>query len=510
MGSRADDPDGAGGPGPAAGEASRPEFAWRAVCVIAAVTGAVVLCTAFGYGYYRDELYFRRLGEQLAWGYVDAGPVTPLLARGGVELFGDSVFAVRVPAALLGAATIVLTALLARELGGGRGAQILAALGTSVSLFPLITAHTLLTNSFDLPLSLAMVLFVARALLRDDGRWWLAAGAVVGIALYNKALVVLLVLGIVVALLVVGPRRVFAGRWLWLGALVMLVSTAPNIVYQAVNGWPQRELTAGLAAAHGVENRIAFVPQQLLLLGPFLVPIWVAGAVGLWRAPEWRPVRALVVGAVVSAVLFLVAGGRPDYTVPLLLTLLAAGSVRTVRWLTGHPTRPRRVAAALALNAVFAAVVALPVLPQRALAATGLVEVDQVVDGQLGWPDLADQVAAVYAGLPGTERTHTVVLTGNYGEEGALDRFGAGRLPSVYSGHNQLYEYGPPPASAATVIAVGLDDALTTRLFAECRVVSRIRNSAGVPTEETDERIQVCRGARGSWTALWPLVRHVD
>jgi 4-amino-4-deoxy-L-arabinose transferase-like glycosyltransferase len=473
------------------------------------VTCVVLLGTAFGYGYYRDELYFRQLGEHPSLGYLDAGPVTPMLARIAGGLFGDSLWGLRVPSALLTALTIVVVALLAKEFGGGRGAQTVAAIGTAVSLFPLMAGHTLLTSTFDIPLSLLMILFAARALLRGDGRWWLGAGAAIGVALYNKELILLLALGIFPALLVVGPRAVYRDRYLWLGALLAVVVTAPNIVYQAADGWPQLTLTEGLARAHGAANRISFVPQQLVLLGPFLAPIWITGAIRLWRAPEWRPVRALVVGAAICGVLFLISGGRPDYTVPLLLTLFAAGSVTTVRWLADNARRTRWVAAALVLNGLFAAVVALPLLPESAL--SGISGVDQLAAGQVGWPELTAQVAAAYAKVPAAARASTVLLAANYGEAGALDRFGpAYRLPAVYSGHDQLYAYGPPPPSATTVVTVGLKTTLTGQLFTGCQTTARISAVAGVPTEEVGKLIQICQGPRASWATLWPSVRHVD
>ncbi|GAA4552118.1 glycosyltransferase family 39 protein [Amycolatopsis samaneae] len=490
-----------------------PPMAWRPVGGVALALGAVLLATSSGYGYFRDELYFRLLGQDLAWGYRDQlGPVTPALARVTRELLGDTVWALRVPCALLLALTVLVVAATAREFGGGRNAQLLAATGTAVSVFPLMIGHVLLTSTMDLPLSSLTILCVVRALLRADGRWWLACGAVIGLALYNKKLVLLLALGIVVGLLLTGPRAVFRDRFLWLGALLAVLVGAPTLLHEVRTGWPMLETASALTAKNGTANRIAFVPQQLLLLGPFLVPVWLAGAVGLWRDRAWRPARALVAGCLVCAVLFLVTGGRPDYTVPLLLLLLAAGSVSAVRWLGRKPGRPPLLAAGLVLNAVLASIVALPVLPQRVMAGSGLAAVDPIFAGQTGWPELAAQTSAAYRSLPEREQAGTVVVTANYGQAGALDRFGADdRLPAVYSGHNQLYYRGVPPETATTVIAVGLKPAFTAGRFRECRTYGRIgEGHAEVVNDDAGAVVQVCRGPRAPWPALWPEFRHVD
>jgi 4-amino-4-deoxy-L-arabinose transferase-like glycosyltransferase len=488
-------------------------LAWRPVGCTAFITFVVLLGTASGYGYYRDELYFRLLGQQPSWGYHDLlGPATPLLARAATGLFGDSVWALRTPAALLLAVSVVLVSLLAREFGGGRGAQLLASIGTAVSVFPLMAGHVLLTSTLDLPLSLLVILFAVRALTRGDGRWWLACGGVIGVALYNKKLVLLLVLGIGVGLLVAGPRSVFRDRFLWLGALFASVLGAPTFVYEVLNGWPMLGIASGLVENNGADNRISFVPLQLLLLGPFLVPIWLAGAIALWRRPGWRPVRAVCAGSLVCAVLFLASGGRPDYMIPLLLALLAAGSVRAVDWLAGNTRRKTLLGAGLALNGVFAAITALPVLPQSLVAGTLLPSVDQIFADQTGWPELTAQVGAIYQHLPADERAHTVVVAANYGEAGALDRFGPlYRLPGVYSGHNQLYQYGPPPESATTVIAVGMKPVFTGALFTDCKEAARIGDdSADVVNGDVGEVIEVCRGPRAPWAELWPKFLHLN
>src|SRR5206468_6169596 len=93
--------------------------------VLSAAAPMAVLLTAFSnrYGYHRDELYFRMLRP--AWGYVDQPPLAPMLVRSFSQL-SDSAWAIRLPATLAAAGSVLVVALIAREVGGGRAAQALA------------------------------------------------------------------------------------------------------------------------------------------------------------------------------------------------------------------------------------------------------------------------------------------------------------------------------------------------------------------------------------------------
>lgn len=482
----------------------RSGLATREVAAVAGVLGVVLLVANSWYGYHRDELYFRLLSKDLSWGYFDQlGPATPALIRASTGLLGDTVWALRVPAVLCAVATVVLTALLAAELGAGRRGQVLAAIGTAVSAFPVMIGHTMLTSALDVPLTMAALLFAARALVRGNPRWWAAAGVVIGVALYNKLLVVLIAGAVLLGLLVLGPRAELRKPWLWAGVALAVLIGSPNLIFQLTHGWPSMDVASALTEHNGTDNRITFVPFQLILLGPVLVPITVAGLIGLLRN---RSLRALGVAYPVAAVVVLAAGGRPDYVVPLLLVLLAAGCVPLERWISGQPGRVRLLAAGLALNGLVTAVIALPLIPVSAVGSTPVPAISQLVRDSIGWPQLADQVAATHRSLPEPERANTVVLTGNYGEAGGIQRF----RPElrVYSGQNHLYRAGPPPESARTVIVVGLDGA--SRLFATCTRVADIDNAFGVDNEEQGRHILLCRDPLQPWRDAWPRVLHYD
>jgi hypothetical protein len=250
-------------------------------------------------------------------------------------------------------------------------------------------------------------------------------------------------------------------------------------------------------------------PFLLILLGPPLVPIWVAGLVSLLRRPEWRPVRFVAAAFPALLVLVFVMGSQFYYPFGLLAVIFAIGCVPTAEWMRGW--RTRLVVVGVALNAVVSLLLGLPIVPVSTVGNTPIPGVNQVARDSVGWPAYVRQIATAYDGLPADERADAVIVTSNYGEAGAVGRYGpALGLPAVYSGQNQLAKQATPPSSANVVVFVGgqLDDA--TPLFDSCQVVGRLDNGVDVDNEEQGEPVAICRGPIGGWTSIWPRLKHKD
>ncbi|WP_243639318.1 glycosyltransferase family 39 protein [Micromonospora sp. MW-13] len=495
-------------PGPAV-----PAFAAAPVALVASVVAGLLAVTADGYGYHRDELYFRFLGFHPGWGYVDQPPGTPLLARAAVEVFGDSVWGLRVPAVLAAVAVAVLLALVAREAGAGRFGQSVAACGAA-GTFVLLLGHVLLTASVDMVIWLAVLLFALRALLRAEPRWWLAAGVAVGVGLWFKLLIVLLLAVLVAAVLVAGPRSALRSPWLWAGALAALLIGLPNLVYQVANGFPQLAMADALRANKGAEARVLLAPFQFVVVGLPLVPVVVAGLVALLRRPALRPVRALALGYGLLLVVLFALAAQPYYTVGLVLALYAIGARVVEGWATGAARRAV-LAAALALNTIGAVAFALPVFPLSVQERIGVAEVNQGTRDQIGWPAYTRQVADVYAALPPPDAARAVIVTGNYGEHGAIHRYGpALGLPvdRLYSGQNELHRIAAPGEGGTVVVLVGLgeDGSVMRTWFASCETVARLDHGLDIANEEQGRPITVCRQPRQPWSVLWQRFQHYD
>ncbi|WP_308286431.1 glycosyltransferase family 39 protein [Streptomyces griseorubiginosus] len=500
-----------GAPAPAAspggGSPPLPSFALLPVAAVCSALVGVLTVLSGRYGFHRDELYFLAAGRHPAWGYVDQPPLTPLLARTASALFGDTPEGLRVPATLASAATVVVAALLAREVGAGRRAQVLAAVLTAVSAQVLAVGHMVSTATFDLLAWLVLSLCVLRLLRTGEGRWWLAVGAALGVGLLNKYLVASLLVALLAGIAAVGPRHVLRGAWPLAGAAVALALAGGNLWWQARHGWPELTVAHGISADDGADNRIAFVPEQLVFLSPLFVPVCVAGWRRLWREPALRWARPAAVAYPLLCLLVLAAGGKGYYTVPLLIVLLAAGCEPLAGWLRRY--RRPVWAPALVCAAAISAVVALPLLPPSALALPMAVNKEQ--GEQVGWPALADAARRGWLLIPRDERARAVVLAQNYGEAGALDRYGPARgLPRSYSGHMSYADWGRPPDSAdGPVLLVRQRDATDIeRHFTGCREVARVDNGHDVDNEEQGASIDLCSGTAQPWSKLWPQLRR--
>ncbi len=295
----------------------------------------MLVAFASGYGYHRDELYFIAAGQHLDWAYADQGPLTPLIARAMTELSADSLTVLRLPSAIAAGLTVLLTGLLARELGGTRRAQTIAAACAGVGVIVLFTGHLLSTSTFDLLAWTAITWLVVRALRTGDDRLWLAAGAVLGVGLLNKPLPAFLAAGLLAGVAIAGPRRLLRNPYVWGGAAIALVLWLPWILWQADHDWPQIDVSRDIAAGGSTSSEPwwAVVPFQALLISPLLAPVWIAGLVALFRDPALRAYRFFAWTWVALAAVFMATGGKPYYLAGLLPLLLAVGSVKVDAWL---------------------------------------------------------------------------------------------------------------------------------------------------------------------------------
>jgi len=475
------------------------------VVIPAAVVQAVVLTLGSnGYGYHRDELYYRMLPP--AWGYVDQPPLTPLLARLTTHL-ADEVWALRIPATLATSLSVVVVALICRQLGGGRGAQALAAWGYAFAALPLALGHVLLTSTVDLFLLSVVVLVVLRAAM-DGPRWWLAAGVVAGVATYNRLLVAVVVVGLVAGIALLGPRSTFRSPWLWAGAGAGLLAALPNLLYQATNGWPQLGMGAALSANNAADVRAQAPLLLLVMLGPPLVAVWLTGTFWLLRRQRRGHVGFLVVGFVVLLAFTYGSGAQPHYPVHLVSVMYAAGCVPVARWLGARPVCRAVAVVLLAINAAVSLLLALPLVPLDRVGATPLPGTSPLVADQVGWPRYVEEVAAAYRQ---SSQHPTAVVASNYGEAGAIARLGGPLgLPTPMSGQNALADVRRPTDDTRVVLVVGYQYDDVRHLFASCQVVARLDNGVGVDNEEQAAPVAVCRDPVEPWRQLWPRFHHLD
>ena len=493
-------------------ERHRSPVAWSLIVPVAAAELLLLVATANRYGYHRDELYFRVAAGHPAWGYDDQPALTPLLGRVSEWMFGDDARGLRSLSAVAIALVVVLVALIARELGAGRTGQAVAALATASSGAAMAVGHLLSTTTFDVLTWLTVVFLVARILGGGDTRQWLLVGLVAGLGLENKQTVLLLV-GALACGCLLGRRWALArSPWLWAGAALAFALWLPNLVWQAQQGWPQLELAQKISEEDPVSNRVQLLPLQLLLIGPLLAPLWLGGLWWLLRRAEGRPYRPLGIAYLVLLGLVLVTGAKPYYTMGLLLALLGAGGVVAESWLRAGQGRRLALGAAIAVSAVIAAAITLPLVPVQDVHATPIPEMNEDAIETIGWPALAATVARVWNRLPPSERSRAVVYASNYGEAGAIARFGPWLgIPRAYSGHNAFWRFGRPPDGARPIIVVGYHDPASLRgSFNGCALSARIDNGVALDNEEQGAPVWTCSTTTEAWSGLWPRLRSLN
>jgi Dolichyl-phosphate-mannose-protein mannosyltransferase len=477
----------------------------RWVGAIAGLQVVVLLATSTRYGYDRDELYFIVAGSHPAFGYPDQPPLVPLLSA-GMNAIWHSLFLLRLPSALVAGATTVLSALISRELGGGRRAQVIAAGATASSGFALAVGHFVTTTTPDLLSTTALLWLVIRAITHRSGPPLLVAGIVVGIGFEAKPQVGIVATIVTAALLAVGPRWPFRSWWSLGGIAAAIVLATPYLVWQQLHGWPQVTV-AGNIGGSSEGGRIGFIPFQLVMVSPVLVPVWAAALVAPFRRTSFHALRFLPVSYGVLGAAYLLGNGKAYYLASLYPCLLGVGAVVVAGW----RMRAREWAILIGVSAAVSAFIALPLLPQRSLQGSVPMAINPDLGEEVGWPRFIDTVADAWRALPSATRSHTAIFTENYGEAGAVQVLGrAAGLPRPYSGHNGFSEWAKPPARDDHALVLGFDDgAELAPQFTGCRRLARIDDGIGLDNDEQGYPVMLCSVA-GRWPALWPQLTHYN
>jgi 4-amino-4-deoxy-L-arabinose transferase-like glycosyltransferase len=302
-------------------------FAVGPVLVVVALKCALEFSVAGRYGWHRDELYYAVAGLHLQGGYVEFPPATALLAALARELYGWSLVGLRAFTILAGAGTVVVAALVARELGATRRAQTLAAVLVGFSPGMLATNLLFQPVAFD-QLTTIVVLWLALRLALGRGSWPLL-GVAGGIGLETKYTIAV-VLVLLIATFLVWRRDVLRSWGFPLAVAIAAVLLVPNLVWEAGHGWTSVHWFLNPPPSGSDETRPQFV-VNVILLAAVAFPVAAVGVVSLVRKRALRPLGWTVVGTVAA---YFVLGGKSYYALPMLVFALAAGAIPLDRWAT--------------------------------------------------------------------------------------------------------------------------------------------------------------------------------
>ena len=481
---------------------------------LAAAVLVIHLLTSGRYGFHRDELATLDDARHLAWGYVAYPPVTPFFGWISLKLFGTSLTGFRLFAAASTSVAVVLTGLMARELGGKTGAQALAA--SAAIPFALGAGSLMQYVSFDYLAWVACSYFFVLLCKSRDPRWWLAIGGCIGFGMLTKYSMLVFALAIATGVLFTDLRTHLRSKWLWLGVAASLIIFLPDLIWQIQNNFVSLDF---LRHIHERDVRIGrtqnFLPDQLELT-LFTLPLAILGLFFYLASKTGRAFRAAGYLYVILLITFLVAKGRGYYLAPAYPVLYAGGAVfgaeliRNVR-LVWRLSLWGLAWASVVMTISFAAAFFVPMAPVDSGWARRAFKVNEDFREEIGWPELVHKLAQVRDSLGAADRSRFGILAGNYGEAGAINLYGKEYgLPEAICGTNSFWArgYGDPPPE--TLIVIGFSREFGDQHFESCEVVGHVTNKYGVANEETTDHsgILLCRHLRQSWPKFWKRFRR--
>ncbi len=514
------------------------------VLYIAAAKFLLHVLTATRYGIFRDEMYYLACSRHLAWGYVDHPPFTPFIGWIGRHLFGDSPLAVRLLPALAGAALVWLTGKLARDMGGGRFAQALAALAVVVVPIYLVMHSWLTDNVFEDLIWMGCIWFALRAINSGDARYWFWFGALAGVGFENKYSIAFLLLGLLVGVLLTPERGWLKSGYLWLGVLACVLISLPNLLWEVRNNFPFLELIRNIrmSTRDVVRGPLAFILDQALIMNPLLFPLWVGGLVWFFAGRRTGRNAATEVGSspasedksyrlfgwtfIVVLASFIVLKGKNYYVTPVYPMMFAAGAIGLERITSARRAaiwgRNAYAALVIVVGVIFLPL-SVPVLSPEAFLRyedkLGMKppEFEHQNNGPLpqwfadefGWEEMVEKVARVYFSLPPEERARTAIFSNGWGEAAAVDYYGAKYgLPPAISKHNNYWIWGPRDYTGESMIILRSDGRDEPELFASVQDMGAVSH----PYSRRDEwfHILLCRGLKVDLRMAWPQLKKWD
>jgi Dolichyl-phosphate-mannose-protein mannosyltransferase len=500
-----------------------------AVLIIAGISFVAHVLVGTNYGYFRDELYLVAMSHHPGFGYVDVPPLVPWVTLIPRLVTGNALWALHVISALVCAVIILLTGLMARLLGVAGWVQALAALGSATALVLLASGSQYGYDLFDqLWWALAAVILIV--LLRDnEPRWWLPFGLIAGLGLLTKETIVFWAFALIVGLALTPRRRLLFTRWTLFGGLIAFVVFLPFLLWNAANGWASFQFWRNYGAHHPGEagSPLNFLLNQIVIMNPIAVPLWVAG---LWHYFSKRGSRYRVFGwaYLILFALFIVLQAKSYFLAPAYPPLFAGGAmvfgVWQTRWRRWGTRLVAAYALALGLSGALLAPAVMPVLPPAVYAqvypmsgnsgaeqdsgdAYGL---PQSLADRFGWEEQVALIAQVYHSLPRDEQRISCIFTANYGEASALVQFGPRyQLPPPISAHNAFYLWGPNGCSGRVLITINVAPQDAAQGYGSVTLAARTSCAACVAFEN-NAPVLILRQPKAPFEALWRRAKHYD
>ncbi|MGC9292436.1 MAG: ArnT family glycosyltransferase [Acidobacteriaceae bacterium] len=481
----------------------------------------------FGYGIFRDELYYFICGRHLAWGYVDQAPMVALQARVAETLFGlHSQAMFRIFSALAGSVKIILTGMLTWSLGGRRTAQVLAMVAVLFAPVYLGADGFLSMNSFEPVFWMGCLLTVIWIARGASPRWWLLFGTLGGLGLLNKPSMAFFLIALLVGLLLTPQRRLLWNGWVPAAITLLILIASPYLLWQFQHHWPTYEWLQNVAHSHkNVQlTTLPFLGAQLMMLSPLSIFLLIPGLIWLFAAKAARGLRWIGLTYLVLLAIMVHLHAKDYYVAPVYPVLFAVGALAWQQLFSTSRKTAWLLPAWCVILAITGAIIspmALPILPpytwvryttalhlksgNTETAETG--PLPQFYADRFGWKQMVAQVAQIYNSLSPAERANTAIFCNNYGEASAIDIYGPQYgLPQAISGHQNYFFWGPRGHTGQIMIVIDSSYEHLSTLFQSVEIVGHTNNPLAMPYE--NRPIFLCRGLKQPLATLWPKTKN--
>ncbi len=479
------------------------------------------------YGFFRDELYYIACSDHLAFGYVDQPPFSLYVLKISRMIFGDSLTAIRLVPTLAHTATIVMTALIVKQMGGRSYAVFIGCLGVFASLIHVGMSLIFSMNAIDIFLWSLAIYYLLRLINTNDNKYWIILGVVLGIGLLNKISVLFLGAGLFVGI-VMTNRQWFVSKWLYVMGAIAMFLFLPYVYWNLTHDMAHLEFIDNASGGkYSGRTRLQFVEEQILLPNPVSLLLWLTGLLALFFYEPLKKYRMLAwIFLTAFLILFINRTSKGEYLAPVYAWLFAAGGIFMEQKLTAVSVRWIKYVYPVFIIAllIYVLPMLLPILPvEKYIAytkATGqeptssenkkLGDLPQFYADMFGWKEKVADIAKVFNTLSEEDKKKCAIISTNYGRCGAIDFFGgAYGLPKSIGGHNNYWIWGPRDYNGEVLIIFGgdLEDHIEDFASVEEMGVSDCKYCMPY---ESHVKIFVCRGLKGNIHEVWPSNKHYD
>jgi hypothetical protein len=495
----------------------------KLLLLISTLTFLLIYLSTFnkGYGYFIDEFYYIACANNPAAGYVDHPPLAPLLLTVFQFLFGSSIFVIRIFPALAESAGVFYTGILAREIGGGKFAQILSACAMAASPIIITFGSFYSMNAFEPLLAVISMIYAVKMINENNPKRWITLGIIMGIGMMNKHTFGVFIIAFVLSLILASKWKLIFNRWFLFGSVTALIIFIPNIIWQIINNFPSLEFYRNISADKNVYTPpVAFFIGQFMGMSPSTAPIWIAGFLFLLFSKSVKEFKFLGILFIALFLFMLISGvSRSDRLAFAYPAAFAGGAFLFEQFFIKHNIRWAKVALILFVFSGLA--ISLPlILPyfnyETVIARTVMLGYNtelergnkpllpQILADKIGWEEKFKLVYSAYQSLPDEEKKQTIVAAGNYGQAGALELYGKDfDFPPVVCGHNTYYFWSKDRLKGNVILKLGHNNeyhGLSER-FTTVDVYPREYKNKYVTGHENNLKVFICRG---------PLIPYVQ